>query len=227
MEPLNRVGFEPVAIPWPNEPSTAHEMRTLRNLPGSFGITELRDHMIRVASSFSMTPRVIGHGLGALLAGDLVIGGYASSGVMVAPLVPPLAGGLGRRALAAVSRLNGSDVAGLSPAQFHRYIANTTPAAESRRLWEDYAVPAHSQLLTDLASGDGTAFDSALGRGAPSGALLVVRAGRDRLSPSDSYRRAASIPGAQTLLVADAAHSLTFDHTATRVRSAVVSWMTS
>jgi pimeloyl-ACP methyl ester carboxylesterase len=227
-------GFRTLAPGWPGE---AAGVRESRRSPGTLaGITldALTDHYARIARSLDVSPVIVGHSVGGLIAQHLVGADVGRAAVAIAPAPindVPLP--------AATVPLWTPDRAGpadqpvsLSSERFHQVFANTAAVEESDRLFERYAVPTSRRLLADLGHA-GTArspravVDVA---NAGRGPLLLISGQEDRLVP-DSVTRAVykqygdSTAGTDLKQFADRAHSLVIDDGWRTVADHVLGWL--
>ncbi|WP_225839548.1 alpha/beta hydrolase [Streptomyces sp. NK08204] len=224
-------GFVTFAPGWPGEPRTADARTSLEAL-GGVGLDALTDHYAGIARSFDISPVIVGHSVGGLVAQHLIGANVGRAAVAIAPA--PVNG----VALpASTARLwtpteASEPLVSLTPRQFHHVLANTVEAQESDRLFERYATPTPRRLLADLGctgtlpSPRAVADTGNAGRGP----LLLISGQEDRLVPDSVTRAVYKQYGDSTAVTdlkqfADRGHSLVLDGGWRSVADYVLGWL--
>lgn len=227
-------GFLAFAPGWPGEATRARDARASPGPIAGLDLAALTDHYADIVRSFDISPVIIGHSVGGLIAQHLIGAdvGRAAVAIAAAPinevLLPRAAVPLGEHG----RTVGEAPPVSLSPEIFHQVVANTMTREESDRLFERYAMPAPSRLLTDLgcACAARSPFAVADTGNATRGPLLLVSGQEDRLVPDSVTRSVYKQYGDSTAVTdlkqfADRAHSLVIDGGWRFVADYVLGWL--
>ncbi|MGW7572209.1 alpha/beta hydrolase [Streptomyces tendae] len=229
-------GFTPFAPGWPGEADT---VRRTREQPGAIreiGLDALTHHYGRIVRSFDISPVLVGHAAGGLIAQHLIGANLGRAAVAIAPApinAVPLS--------ASAARLwtpesgdpgSGYGLMSLPRERFRHVFANAVGQEESGRLFERYVVPAPRRLFTDLDYAGTARHPRAfadVGNGAR-GPLLLVSGQEDRLVPDSVTRAVYRLYGDSTAVsdlkqFADRGHSLVVDSGWRAVADHVLAWL--
>ncbi|WP_225847529.1 alpha/beta hydrolase [Streptomyces sp. HPF1205] len=238
-------GFRAIAPGWPGEAAAARDMREDPQPLGSVGLDALMDHYARIVRSFDISPVIVGHSVGGLIAQHLIGANVGRAAVAIAPApvngVPLPAAQTRLWTPGGTDPADPADPAGpagplvsLSPRLFHEVFANTVRAEESDRLFERYVVPTSHRLLADLGYVDARAGRSpravACVDNPRRGPLLLISGQEDRLVPDSVTRAVYKQYGDSTAVTdlkqfADRGHSLVVDSGWRFVADYVLDWL--
>lgn len=217
-----------VEIPsWPGESSTAAAPRQPPGAFGELGLRTLLAHHERIVRSLPVSPVVIGHSVGGLIAQHLLAAGLARAAVGIASVptdtvawaAPPLPG-------------TPDPLSALTARQFRRLFATTTDEHEAARLFERFAAPAPRRLLTDLgmfAAADRIVLGTDVAV-ANRGPLLLISGQEDRVVTDATVRANYKLYGDSSAVTElkqfpDRGHSLVVDSGWRTVADHVVTWL--
>ncbi|MFI6488872.1 alpha/beta hydrolase [Streptomyces sp. NPDC050564] len=227
-------GFLAFTPGWPGEAATASQVRESPESLGGAGLDVLMDHYARIVRAFDVSPVIIGHSVGGLIAQRLIGAnvGRAAVAIASAPINDVLLPSSPTR-LWTPDQVDASDhLVSLSPQQFHHVIANTVEAEESDGLFERYVVPTPRRLLADLGCGGAPRSPRAVADigNAGRGPLLLISGQEDRLVPDSATRAVYKQYGDSTAVTdlkqfADRAHSLVIDGGWRFVADYVLGWL--
>jgi len=134
----------------PGYPGFEIEVEALRANPdiiANLTVPQTLDHLATVIESVPAPPIIMGHSFGGALTQLLLARGLGSVGVAIdsAPTegvrVNPLS--QARSLFPALKNpANRHKAVGFTPEEFHYAFTNTLPEAESKKIWERYAIPA-------------------------------------------------------------------------------------
>ncbi|GAA3289822.1 alpha/beta hydrolase [Streptomyces cinereospinus] len=227
-------GFLAVAPGWPGEAATARDVRRSPEPLAGLGLEALTDHYADIVRSFEVSPVIVGHSAGGLIAQHLIATDVGRAAVAIAPApINEVTLPGAPIPLRTPGDEGGTDpLVTLSPEQFHKAVANTVAPEESGRLFERYAVPTPRRLLTDLGCG-GAARSPLAGAdtgNAGRGPLLLISGQEDLMVPDSVTRAVYKQYGDCTAVTdlkqfADRAHSLVVDSGWRLVADYVLGWL--
>lgn len=184
-------GYTVLAPPWPGLDGDVEALNADPTPLTALTVGAIVDHYERIIRNLDRPPMIIGHSFGGLFVQMLLDRGLGAAGVAIASA--PAKGILRLplstlRATLPVLRnpANRRRAVPLTPEQFHYAFTNTLTAAESRRAYERYHVPAAGGVLfegafANLRRGTATKVDFANRNRAP---MLFVAGGADRVIPA-------------------------------------------
>ncbi|MEV0174502.1 alpha/beta hydrolase [Streptomyces sp. NPDC050803] len=227
-------GFLAFAPGWPSEAAAARDVRKAPEPLAGLDLDALTDHYAGIVRSFDVSPVIVGHSVGGLIAQHLIGANVGRAAVAIAPApISNVALPAAPVPLWTPGRADDADhLVSLSPEQFHQVIANTLTTDESDRLFERYAVPAPRSLLTELgcAGAVRSPLSVADTGNAGRGPLLLISGQEDRLVPDAVTRAVYKQYGDSTAVTdlkqfADRAHSLVIDNGWRFVADYVLGWL--
>ncbi|WP_433662987.1 alpha/beta hydrolase [Nocardia sp. CA-128927] len=223
LDAFDRAGYQTFAPGWPGDAETADATRKNPAALNNRGIAEVTDHYARFIADLPMSPVVIGHSFGGLIAQKLLGSGSASGCIAINPaqfrgvLTLPLAQIQSVLPILSKPWLRGKTWSHTSES-YHRTFANGIPREESDKLFATHGIPAPARPLfqaglANFAPNSEASVDTERERGP----LLMLAGGRDRLVPEATVRSEYKIqrknPGVTELVVfADRGHSMPADH---------------
>ncbi|MEV6415667.1 alpha/beta hydrolase [Kribbella sp. NPDC051718] len=230
-------GYSPHAPGWTGDAATAAATRAHPEALAGLGVAELTAGYARYIADLPSKPIVIGHSFGGLIAQKLLADGHAAAAVAVSPA--PIKGA-DKLPLAQIRSAlpvlrnpkNKARAVALSARQFRFGFGNTLSKAESRQLFDTYAIPGPGRTIFELTAAkkdpqSPTAVDTSLDRRGP---LLITGATKDHTAPEVVARQAHDLY-ANSAAVTDyhafegRGHSLVFDSGWEDVASYVLRWV--
>lgn len=195
----------------PAYPGFEVEVEALRADPDVIArltVPETVDHLAAVIEALPSPPIIVGHSFGGTLTQLLLARGLGAAGVVVdsAPTegvrVSPLS--QARSLLPALRNpANRHRAVGFTPEEFHYAFTNTLSAAESRAVWERYAIPAPGFWVWEyglFANVKPGAQETWVDYAADRAPLLFVAGGEDHIMPpavnranAHRYRRSPAV----------------------------------
>jgi pimeloyl-ACP methyl ester carboxylesterase len=218
-----KAGYAPVSPGWPDDPETVEEATANPAVFAGKTIGQVSDHYAAVIGRLSRKPAVIGHSFGGLIA--QIIAGRGLAAVTVAVDPAPFRGipQLPLSALRAASPVLSNPASrhravSLTYEQFRYAFANAVDAAQARRLYDTYAVPAPGAPLWQSATANfNPKTDAKVDTKNPHrGPLLVVSGENDHTVPHvlsyAAYQRQRKNPGVTEFHeIQNRGHALTID----------------
>jgi pimeloyl-ACP methyl ester carboxylesterase len=190
-------GHQVLAPAWPGmEDRTVESLRADTTAYQRLGVTEIADHYDGIIRKLERPALIMGHSFGGLVTQILLDRGLGAAGVAIHPapprgiyVTPPSSL---RVAFAALrSPANRHRAVMLSERQFHYAFCNTQSEAESKVVYDRYAVPGPGRTLfqaglANFNPGAATKIDFHNGTRA---ALLILGGGEDHTVPAATTRR--------------------------------------
>jgi non-heme chloroperoxidase len=187
---FDEAGYAPVAIDWPNDPSTVAEANAHPEAFAGQTVGQVANHAADVIGRLNKKPAVVGHSFGGMLAQIVAGRGLSAASVAIDPA--PFRGVLPLpiSALKSASPVLGNPAnwkrgVALTLAQFRYGWANALSEAEGEELYETFSVPAPGAPLFQAAMANFNPFTEAKvdtkdpGRGP----LLIVSGENDQTVP--------------------------------------------
>lgn len=223
LEAFSRVGYDPHAPGWTGDGDSPAATRFHPERLAGAGVAELTAGYARYIEGLPSRPIVVGHCFGGLIAQKLLGSGHASAAVAISPA--PIKGAAKlplarvRSALPVLSRPgNKTGAVALTARQFRYGFGNALSKAESRQLFDAYAIPGPGRTVFELTAakkdpGSPTAVDTWSGGRGP---LLIIGAGKDHTVPEVVSRQAYGLYGGSGAVTDyhtfdGRGHSLVFD----------------
>ena len=184
-------GYRVIARSWPGMEGDIQELRRDPSAIATLGIGTIVDHYEQIIRGLDSPPLIVGHSFGGLITQILLDRGLGAAGVAIAPA--PVKGILFlplstlRVSFPALSNpANNHRAVPLTPEQFHYAFTNNLSEEESRKVYEQYAVPGPDHVLFQAAFANfnphaATAVDFQNASRAP---LLLISGGNDHVSPA-------------------------------------------
>jgi non-heme chloroperoxidase len=190
-------GHEVLAPAWPGmEGRSVESLRADTSAYERIGVTEIADHYDRIIRGLDAPPIIMGHSFGGLVTQLLLDRGLGAAGVAVDPappkgiyVLPPASLRVASAALR--NPANRKRAVMLTPEQFHFAFCNTQTEAESKAVYERYAIPGPGRTLFQAAAANfkpnaATKIDFHNSSRAP---LLILGGGEDHTVPAGTTRR--------------------------------------
>lgn len=183
-------GYQVLAPAWPGMDGDIAALRQDTSAIDHLGVAEIVAHYDGIIRQLDRPPIIMGHSFGGLITQLLLARDLGAAGVAIdsAPVKGVLNLPLSalRSSLPALKNpANTHKSVALTPEEFHYAFTNTLTAAESRAVYERYAVPGPGRVLFQAALANFTphavtAIDFAHEHRAP---LLIIAGGADHVSP--------------------------------------------
>jgi non-heme chloroperoxidase len=216
--------YAPILAGWPDDPETVEDANANPQVLAGKSIGEVADHYAGIVRSLDVTPVIVGHSFGGLLAQILAGRGLAAATVAIAPAgfrgVLPLPYSALKSASPVLGNpLNRSRAVPLTFDQFRYAFANAVPQEEAQRLYDDYAVPAAGKPLFQAAAANLNPWTEAKvdHENTARGPLLMVAGSLDHTVPTAVVKAAYDIQRRNSGLtefveMPGRGHALTIDH---------------
>ena len=221
---FDAAGYAPLTPGWPDDPNTVEEAKANPEVFADKTIGDVADHYEDVIKRLTITPAVVGHSFGGLLA--QILAGRGLSEVTVAIDAAPFRGVLPLPFTALKSAFpvlgnpaNRHRAVPLTYEQFRFAFGNAVEEAEAHQLYEQYAVPAAGAPLFQAATANLNPWtEAAVDTENPlRGPMLIMSGERDHTVPraisEAAYHRQLRNGGVTEFVeMPGRGHSLTIDH---------------
>jgi pimeloyl-ACP methyl ester carboxylesterase len=183
-------GYRVVAAAWPGIGNDIEAIRRDPTPVEQLGVGEIADHYEKLIRGLDHPPIIMGHSFGGLITQILLDRGLGSAGVAIASA--PVKGIFVLPFSTLKSSFPGlKNPAGhhrattLTPDQFHYAFANTVDEAESKKLYDRYAIPGPNHVLfqASLANFNPHAATAVDFHNHARASLLLIAGGKDHVSP--------------------------------------------
>jgi pimeloyl-ACP methyl ester carboxylesterase len=234
---FREAGYAPVAPGWPGDGDTAEDTRKDAARVAGHGIADVVASYAGVIDGLDAKPIVIGHSFGGLIAQRLLGDGHAAAAVAIDPA--PIKGvmnlplsALRVASIALRNPANRKRAVALTAEQFRYGFGNAISEAESKELFERWAIPSPGRplfeaALANFSPGSPAKVDTA---NSTRGPLLITAGGRDHTVPAaisratrKLYRNSSAVTDLKEF--PDRGHSLALDNGWPDVADAVLEWL--
>lgn len=237
VEHFRAAGYSPTAPGWPGTGSTVEESRRNAQAVAGFGIEDVVGHYARIIGALGTKPIVVGHSFGGLIAQRLLGQDLAAAAVAIDPapikgviFLPPSA--LRVASIALRNPANRNRAVALNEKQFRYGFGNAISEAESKDLFERWAVASPGKPLFEAASAN-------LSRNSPAkvdtenasrGPLLITGGGKDHTVPKSVSQATVKLYAKSPAVTdyrefPDRGHSLVIDSGWAEVADAALAWL--
>ena len=239
MELYRDAGYVPSAPGWPGDGETVEETRSHPERVAGHGIADIVEHYAQAVRALGTKPIVIGHSFGGLIAQRLLGEDLAAAAVAIDPappkgvmFLPPSAFRVASIALR--NPANRKRAVSLTAKQFRYGFGNAVSEAESKALFEQWAIPSPGKPLFEAALANLVPSSPAKvnTKNAARGPLLITAGGKDHTVPAvvskqnlKLYRRSPAVTELKEF--PDRGHSLALDSGWRDVADASLSWLRS
>jgi non-heme chloroperoxidase len=194
---FNAAGHHVLTPAWPGmEDRDVESLRADTSAFARIGVTEIADHYAAIVRAVERPPIIMGHSFGGLVTQILLDRGLGAAGVAIDPAppkgiyaIPPASLRVASAALRNPANLRRAVM--LTPEQFHYAFGNTLGEAESRAVYDRYAVPGPGRPLFQaaLANFNPRAATKIDFRNDARASLLILGGGKDHTVPAGTTRR--------------------------------------
>ncbi|MEO7216980.1 MAG: alpha/beta fold hydrolase [Gemmatimonadaceae bacterium] len=183
-------GFKVIARSWPGMEGDIDALRRDPSTITGLGVSDIVDYYERIVKEVERPPIIMGHSFGGLITEILLDRGLGAAGVAIDPA--PVKGILVLPFAALKSALPGLKnpfeqhrAVALTPEQFNYAFTNYLTEAESRPIYERYAVPGPNHVLfqASLANFNPHAETTVNFHNDDRGPLLLIAGGNDHTVP--------------------------------------------
>jgi non-heme chloroperoxidase len=180
---------------WPGEADTIEQTRAHPEAQAGKGLVEIIGHHADFLRSLDTKPIIIGHSFGGLITMLLLDRGLGASAVAISPAqpkgvltLPPAQARVASVALRNPANRHKAQM--LTEKQFHYGFTNTLSEAESKPIYDRYAVPGPGRVLFQaaLANFNPNAASKINFKNDDRAPLLIMANGKDHTVPAASAR---------------------------------------
>ena len=232
-------GFTTIAPGWPDDPASVDEARKDPDVFAHKMVKQVTDHYLEAIDGLTLTPAVVGHSFGGLIAQKIAGEGASEATVAIDPapfqgVLPLPASSLKSSAPVLANPLNFGRAVSLTLEQFTFGWANALDADEAEELWKTYHVAASGVPLFQAATANFNPFTQTKvdSKNPERGPLLLIAGAADNTVPpamvEAAYKIQSKNPGTTEYLeIPDRGHSLTIDHGWREVADEVLVFLTT
>jgi len=185
-----KAGYNVLAPSWPGLESEVEAIRKDPSPLKRLKIKTIVDHYERIIRKFESPPIIMGHSFGGLIVQMLVDRGLGSAGILIDSAqtagVPVLPFSTIRVAFPILGNpFSYSATTSLTPSQFNYAFTNELDAAESKKVYDRYQIPAANSVLWDgaLALLNPNASSKVDYRKSDRAPLLFIAGSKDHIVP--------------------------------------------
>jgi pimeloyl-ACP methyl ester carboxylesterase len=197
---FEEAGYSALAPGWPDDPETVAEANADPTVFAGKSVGDVADHFDAVVRTLDLSPIIIGHSFGGLLAQILAGRGLVRASVAIDPapfrgVLPLPISALRSASPALTNPANYNRAVPLTYEQFRYSFANAVDEAEAHQLYETYAVPAPGKPLFQAASANLNPWTEVKvdSTNPERGPLLIISGEKDNTVPPSianaSYKR--------------------------------------
>ncbi|MCS5734976.1 alpha/beta hydrolase [Herbiconiux daphne] len=231
-------GFTTIAPGWPDDPASVDEARKDPDVFAHKMVKQVTEHYLEAIDGLTLTPAVVGHSFGGLIAQKIAGEGASEATVAIDPapfqgVLPLPASSLKSSAPVLANPLNFGRAVSLTLEQFTFGWANALDADEAEELWKTYHVAASGVPLFQAATANFNPFTQTKvdSKNPERGPLLLIAGAADNTVPpamvEAAYKIQSKNPGTTEYLeIPDRGHSLTIDHGWREVADEVLVFLT-
>jgi pimeloyl-ACP methyl ester carboxylesterase len=193
---FSAAGHQVLAPAWPGmEDRDVESLRADTSAYARVGVKEIADHYESIVRALDRPPIIMGHSFGGLVTQILLDRGHGAAGVAIDPappkgiyVIPPASLRVASAALRNPANVRRAVM--LSPEQFRFAFGNTISEAESRAVYDRYAIPGPGRTLfqAGLANFNPRAATKVNFRNDDRAPLLILGGGKDHTVPAATTR---------------------------------------
>ena len=188
---FQRTGYKVVAPAWPGMSGDVESIRRNPSTLKGLTLKKIVDHYDKIIRSMERPPILIGHSFGGLVVQMLLDRGLGAAGVAIDSAQSAGVAVLPFSTIRSTIQILGNpftynSVVGLTPKKFNYAFTNSLDAAESKRVYDDLAVPGPAHVLWEgaLALLNPNAATKINYRNNTRAPLLFIAGGADHLVPA-------------------------------------------
>jgi pimeloyl-ACP methyl ester carboxylesterase len=186
-----KAGYKVLAPSWPGLEGEVEAVRKDPSPLKSLKLKTVVDHYDRIIRKLDSQPIIMGHSFGGLITQMLIDRGLGAAGILIDSAqtagVPVLPFATIRATLPILGNpFSYNRTTSLSPSQFNYAFTNELSAADSKKVYDRYSIPAANSILWDAAlallnPNGSSKVDYSRNDRAP---LLFIAGGNDHLAPA-------------------------------------------
>src|SRR5256885_14432235 len=190
-----REGYDVIAPPWPGLSSDVEAVRHHPEVLKGLTLKKIVEHYERIIRVMERPPILMGHSFGGLIVQLLLDRGLGAAGVAIDSAQSAGVAVLPLSTLRSTIQILGNpftynSVVGLTPQKFNYAFTNSLDATESKKVYDDLAVPGPAHVLWEgaLALLNPNAASKINYRNSTRAPLLFIAGGPDHLVPASINR---------------------------------------